>query len=412
MTGKSRYEVAIIGGGIIGMATAMALVNRFQISLIVLEAEDRLATHQTGHNSGVIHSGLYYKPGSSKARHCILGREAMYRFCRKHDIPHERCGKIIVAVSEQELPVLEDLERRGSANGIKGIRKLRPEEVREYEAHVDCVAGLFIPETGIVNYAKVADVFAGEVRGKGGDIFTGTQVMRCRRERDGLVLETSRGEVRCRFLVNCGGLQSDRIARLCGLDPGVKIVPFRGEYYRLIPERRYLVNNLVYPVPDPAFPFLGVHFTRTIEGDVEIGPNAVLALKREGYEKWSFSVKDALEVVTYRGFWKLVRRYLKTGIGEFYRSLNPAAFVKALQRMIPDLKVEDLCAGGAGVRAQALDANGFLLNDFHIVEAERMIHVLNAPSPAATASISIGESIAHLAGRKFEFVEREFVFSI
>lgn len=401
MTGQRKYDLAIIGGGIIGLATAMALVKHFRISLIVLEAEDRLASHQTGNNSGVIHSGLYYRPGSLKAAYCILGREAMYLFCQKHGIPYERCGKIVVATSGRELPILEELERRGSANGIKGIRRLGPEELREYEPHVSAMAGLAVAETGIVSYAQVAERFADEAKENGGDILTGARLFNCRRQAEGLILETLQGEVCCRYLINCGGLQCDRIARLCGVEPGLKIVPFRGEYYKLVPERRSLVRNLIYPAPDPALPFLGVHFTRMIHGDIEAGPNAVLAFKREGYKKWSFSVKDTLETLSYPGFWHLVRRYGKTGIGEFYRSVNRRAFTKALQRMIPELSVTDLSPGGAGVRAQALDANGFLVDDFRIVEAERMIHVLNAPSPAATASISIGLSIARRAGKSF-----------
>jgi L-2-hydroxyglutarate oxidase len=282
---SSQFDVAIIGGGIVGMATAMALTTRPGLSLVVLEAEDRLAAHQTGHNSGVIHSGLYYKPGSLKARNCVEERQALYRFCQEHGIPHERCGKVVVATHEGELPALEELERRGHANGLQGLRRLGPEEVREHEPHASGIAGLLVRETGIVDYAQITQAFAQVVQRAGGEVRTGTRFLGLARESDGLVLRTTRGEIRCRFLINCGGLQSDRIARACGVNPGLQIVPFRGEYYELIPQRRSLVRNLIYPVPDPRFPFLGVHFTRMMDGSVEAGPNAVLAFKREGYTR-------------------------------------------------------------------------------------------------------------------------------
>ncbi len=397
-----RYDVAIIGGGIIGMATAMALVNNCRISLVVLEAEERLAAHQTGNNSGVIHSGLYYRPGSLKARNCIIGRKAMYRFCRENGIPCKRCGKIVVATSKSELPALAELERRGQANGLKSLKNLGPEEIREYEPHASGIAGLWCPETGIVNYVQVAEAFADKVQKKGGEIRTNARVYNCRREAYGLLLETPRGKVRCRYLINCSGLRCDRVARMCGVDPGLMIVPFRGEYYELIPERRSLVKNLIYPVPDPAFPFLGVHFTRMIGGAVKAGPNAVLAFKREGYKRSSVSVPDVRDIVFYGGFWDLVRRHWKMGIQEFVRSWSRKAFVKALQKMIPELTIEDVYPSRAGVRAQALDRNGLLADDFRIAQAERMIHVLNAPSPAATASISIGQTITAIAEKNFD----------
>ena len=383
------YDIAIIGGGIVGLATAFALSTRSRLSLVVLEAEDRLAAHQTGHNSGVIHSGLYYKPGSLKARNCAEGREALYRFCAEHDIPHERCGKVVVATRASELPALDELERRGRANGLEGLRRLRGEEIREHEPHAAGIAGLFVPETGIVDYSQVAQAFADCVREAGGEIRIRSRVRGFRRAPDALILETASGEVRCRHLINCGGLQSDRLARLCGVDPRLRIVPFRGEYYEIVPERRHLVNNLIYPVPDPRFPFLGVHFTRKAGGGVEAGPNAVLAFKREGYRRSSFSPRDALDMARYAGFWRMASRYWRTGIGEFHRSFSRRAFVRALQRLAPELRYEDVRRAGAGVRAQALDAGGTLVDDFRIVEAERMIHVLNVPSPAATASISI-----------------------
>jgi L-2-hydroxyglutarate oxidase len=398
------YDVAIIGGGIVGLATAMNLISRRPLSLIVLEAENQLAAHQTGHNSGVIHSGLYYKPGSLKAKNCVEGRESMYRFCQEHGIAHEQCGKLVVATDESELPALATLEERGQANSLKGIRRLRPEEIKEYEPYVAGIAGLFVPETGIVDYKQVSQTYAQLIQQAGGIIRTGARVHGCRQHSSDIVLETAQGEIRCRHLVNCGGLQSDRIARLCGLNPGLKIVPFRGEYYELVPERQFLVKNLIYPVPDPRFPFLGVHFTRMIHGGVEAGPNAVLAFKREGYQRTSFSMPDAIETLTYKGFWQLAGKYWRMGSGEFYRSFSKRAFVRALQKLIPELDFADVHPAGAGVRAQALEPNGFLVDDFRILETARMIHVLNAPSPAATASLSIGRTIADMAEKHFEVV--------
>lgn len=397
----SRYDVAVIGGGIIGLATAMTLKSTSHASLIVLEAENRLGAHQTGHNSGVIHSGLYYKPGSLKARNCVEGREAMYRFCQDHGIAHDRCGKIVVATSDSEVPALEELERRGHANGLKGVRRLRPEEIRELEPHTSGVAGLHVPETGIVDYKQVAQVYADLVRKGGGEIQTGARLTACRRHPDELVLETTAGEVHCRYLVNCGGLHSDEVARLCGVDPKLQIVPFRGEYYELVPERQFLVKNLIYPVPDPRFPFLGVHFTRLIHGGVEAGPNAVLAFKREGYRWADVSAQDTAKMLAYIGFWRMAAKYWRTGFGEMFRSLSKKAFVRALQKLVPELRFEDIRPAGSGVRAQALEPNGALVDDFRIVEAERMIHVLNAPSPAATASLSIGQTIAQMAAKNF-----------
>ncbi len=394
------YDIAIIGGGIVGLATALALTEAGRNSVIVLEAEGKLAQHQTGHNSGVIHSGLYYKPGSLKAQNCATGLRLMYEFCATHGIAHDRCGKVVVATRQDEIPRLEELERRGVANGIEGIKRLRPEEIKEYEPHVAGIDGLFVPITGIVDYVQVCEKYAELVRKAGGEIRTSEQVTAVHKEGDTMRLLTAKGEVRCKTLVNCGGLLSDRVAKMCGIDPGVKIVPFRGEYYELRPDRHYLVNNLVYPVPDPAFPFLGVHFTRMIHGGVEAGPNAVLAFKRYGYNRSSFSLGDALEIFTYPGFHTLAAKYWKMGAGEFYRSFSKSAFVTALQRLLPELRMEDVTPAGAGVRAQALDAQGKLLDDFAIVETDKMIHVLNAPSPAATSSLSIGRTIAAMVIKK------------
>jgi L-2-hydroxyglutarate oxidase len=397
-----RYDVVIIGGGIIGLATAMALKAGSRTSLAVLEAEDRIAQHQTGHNSGVIHSGLYYKPGSLKARNCVTGREAMYRFCQEYAIAHERCGKVVVATDPGELPALDELERRGRANGLQGLRRLGPEEIREYEPYTSGIAGLLVPETGIVDYKQVAQVYADIIRKEGGEIQPRAHVHGCRRYADELVLETSRGAVHCRYLVNCAGLHADDVARICGANPQLQIIPFRGEYYEVIPERQYLVKNLIYPVPDPRFPFLGVHFTRMIHGGVEAGPNAVLVFKREGYRWEDFSAKDTLKMFSYRGFWRMVSKYWKTGFGEMYRSLSREAFVKALRKLVPDLQMQDVHPAGSGVRAQAVAPDGALVDDFRIVETERMVHVLNAPSPGATASISIGKSIAETAAKNFD----------
>jgi L-2-hydroxyglutarate oxidase len=396
------WDVAIIGGGIVGTATGMAIGCRpGRPRVLILEAERRLAAHQTGNNSGVIHSGLYYKPGSLKARNCVEGREVMYRFCQEHGLPHDRCGKLVVATSADQMPALEELYRRGVANGLQELKRLEASELQEYEPAVVGVAGLHVSETGIVDYTAVTHTFARLVAEAGGEVRTGARVIAVRRQGGGLVLETTAGGVEARALINCAGLQSDRVARLCGVEPGVKIIPFRGEYYEIVEERRGLVRNLIYPVPDPRFPFLGVHFTRMIQGGIEAGPNAVLAFRREGYTKTSFSARDSLEMLGYPGFWRMAGKYWRMGMGEMYRSARKKAFVQALQGLIPELREADVHPSGAGVRAQALDPAGSLLDDFRIVEAERMIHVLNAPSPAATASISIGRTIADMAAKSF-----------
>jgi len=397
---STPYDVAIIGGGIVGAATALALVqSRPGLKLVILEAEDRLAAHQTGHNSGVIHSGLYYKPGSLKARNCVEGREAMYHFCEENGIPAERTGKVVVATLPAELPALEKLEQRGRENGLEGIRRLTPDQIREFEPHAAGIAGLFVPQTGIVDYRLVNNKFGELVQAGGGEILTGARVTAFQKSGGEFILATPRGEIAARSLINCAGLHSDQVARLCGIEPGMQIMPFRGEYYEIIPEKHYLVKNLIYPVPDVRFPFLGVHFTRMARGGVEAGPNAVIALKREGYSWGAFSLADVWQFLTYSGFWRMGLKYWRMGVGEIYRSLYKRAFVRALQRLVPDLRDEDLRRGGAGVRAQALGPDGALIDDFVIREADRQIHVLNAPSPAATASISIGEKIAEMAAR-------------
>ncbi len=394
-----RTDVAVVGGGIVGMATAMALCERRAGGVVVLEAEDRLAAHQSGNNSGVIHAGLYYKPGSAKARNCVEGRLAMYRFCDEHGIRAERCGKLVVATSEAELPRLDELERRGRANGLVGIQRIGPEGIREREPHAAGIAGLWVPETGIVDYAHVTRAMADRVRAAGGEIRTGARVVGCHPTADGVLVETAQGETFCRYLVNCGGLQSDRIARRAGVDPGVQIVPFRGEYYALVPERRELVRGLIYPVPDPAFPFLGVHFTRTTSGTVEAGPNAILALRREGYRASDVRLGDVATMARFPGFWRMAARHWRTGLAEMYRSFSKPAFVRSMQTLVPDVRAGDVRYLRAGVRAQAVAPDGALLDDFRIVEGPRSIHVLNAPSPAATASIVIGRTIADAALR-------------
>ena len=396
------YDIAIIGGGIVGMATAMELSHGQKISIIVIEAEDRLAAHQTGNNSGVIHSGLYYKPGSLKAVNCAKGRELLYEFCQIHDIPHERCGKVVVAVSEDEIPNLEKLHERGIANGLQGIKRLGPEGIKEYEPHTVGVGGLFVPHTGIVDYIKVTEKYAEIFKTNGGEIKLKANVFKISKKNKEICLHTGAGDILCKNLVNCAGLYSDRVARMSGINPDLKIIPFRGEYYEIKDQKHYLVKNLIYPVPDPQFPFLGVHFTRRVNGEVEAGPNAVLALKREGYKKFSFSFRDSFEMLFYKGLWKMAKKHWRMGLGEMYRSFNKPAFTRALQRLLPEIKSEDLKAGGAGVRAQALEPDGFLVDDFRIKETLNIVHVLNAPSPAATASINIGKTIAAIAARNFD----------
>jgi len=395
-------DIVIVGGGIVGIATGEALASDGVFRVTVLEAEDRLAAHQTGNNSGVIHSGLYYRPGSLKARTCREGREMLYRFCAEEGIRHERCGKLVVATSPVELPRLEELERRGRENGLGGLVRLGAEEIREREPAAAGIAGLFVPDTGIVDYVQVTERLAARLRARGGTVATSCRVVAIRRDGRSLRVETTGGAMACRLLVNCAGLQSDRVARLSGLAPGLKIIPFRGEYYELVPERRALVRNPIYPVPDPALPFLGVHFTRLVDGRVEAGPNAVLAFKREGYRKTSFSARDLVETLGYAGFWRMAAGFWKTGAGEYRRSFCKREFVNALRRLVPELRAGDVRPGGAGVRAQAVDPSGKLVDDFRIVEGECMIHVLNAPSPAATASLSIGRQIAAMARARLQ----------
>jgi L-2-hydroxyglutarate oxidase LhgO len=394
----SNFDLVIIGGGIVGLAAALQAVRRNPSTrLAVLEKENAIAQHQSGHNSGVIHSGIYYKPGSLKAKNCVAGAAAMIHFCREHDIPHEICGKVIVATGPSELPGLDELMRRATANGVHGLEMIGPERLREIEPHCTGKRALHVPGTGITGYARVAAKYAELVQAAGGQILTGCEVRSIYQSSSELVLESTHGEVKAARAINCAGLQSDRIMRLAGEGNDLRIVPFRGEYYEIIPSRRFLVRSLIYPVADPRFPFLGVHFTRRITGGIEAGPNAVLALKREGYHKTDFNLRDALETVAFPGFWHMTAKYWRSGVGEYYRSLNKQAFTRALQKLVPEIQASDLEPAGAGVRAQALDRNGRLLDDFAIVRSKRMIHVCNVPSPAATASLVIGEQIAQMA---------------
>lgn len=390
-----RCEIAVIGGGIVGLAVALELQQKHpHLGTIVLEKEPGVALHQTSHNSGVIHSGLYYKPGSLKARLCVEGTAAMLRFCKEQGIPHSICGKVIVATDASELPALDELMHRGQANGVPGLRSLTPDEIRELEPHAAGIRGIHVPGTGITDFRLVAEKYVELINASGGQVFTNSAVERITSTADELILDTPRATVHARYAINCAGLFSDRIAKMAGAELGLRIIPFRGEYYELIPSKHHLVRALIYPVPDVRFPFLGVHFTKRIDGGTEAGPNAVLAFKREGYSRTSFNLRDTAGTFAFPGFWKLARQYWKTASYETYRSWNKRAFTKALQRLLPELTEDDIRPGGSGVRAQALDASGKLLDDFYFVHQDRMLHVCNVPSPAATASLVIGREIA------------------
>ena len=395
---ESRYNVIIVGGGIVGLAVGLEITQRFpRLRLLLLEKEHRVGRHQSGHNSGVIHSGVYYKPGSLKAKLCVTGAAAMVEFCREHAIPHQVCGKVIVATHEEEFPRLEELRRRGAANGLTGLQSIGPEELREIEPNASGLRALVVPATGITDYAAVCDKYAEIITARGETILTSTEVTGIKRHGDEITVETSRGAFSGKSLINCAGLFSDRISRMAGDDPQVMIVPFRGEYYDLIPERSSLVRSLIYPVPDPRFPFLGVHFTRRISGSVDAGPNAVLAFRREGYKRTDFNLRDLGSSLIFPGFWRMAAKNWRSGLDEFHRSFSKPAFVRALQRLVPEVGDEDLVPGGSGVRAQALTREGALVDDFQFVPSGRMLHVLNVPSPAATASLLIGRTIVSTA---------------
>jgi (S)-2-hydroxyglutarate dehydrogenase len=389
-----QFDCVVIGGGIVGLSTAWAVLAKSpNLRLAVIEKENSWARHQTGRNSGVIHSGIYYKPGSLKAKLCRDGNKRLVQFCQTHGIRYEACGKIIVATTAAELPLLENLYGRGIANGL-AVRKLSTDEVKEIEPHVSCLAGIHVPSTGIVDFVGVCRKLAELIQARGCALRLGTKVQALRANGTGAILETDKGELAARWIINCAGLHSDRVAKLGGADPGARIVPFRGEYYELKPERRGLVRNLIYPVPDPNFPFLGVHFTRMIDGSIHAGPNAVLSLKREGYHRISFNMRDFVETMTYPGFWRLAVKHARSGAEEIHRSFSKKAFVRSLQKLIPEIGEDDLVPGAAGVRAQALRPDGGLVDDFLIINSPSAIHVCNAPSPAATASLEIGRVIA------------------
>ena len=390
-------DVIVIGGGIVGLATALRILEKKpQTKLLLLEKESTLSAHQTGNNSGVIHSGIYYKPGSLKAVNCRKGYNQLLAFCDKENIRYDLCGKVIVATSESQLASLETLYERGIANGLKGIRKISKEELNEIEPHVQGIKGLHVPETGIIDYKEVSNKYGEIIKKLGGSIKTDTKVLNILTGKGSVAVETNKGSYECKLVVNCAGLFSDKVARMTGQKINVKIIPFRGEYYKIKKEMHHLVNHLIYPVPDPAFPFLGVHFTRMINGGIEAGPNAVLAFAREGYKKLQISLPELAETLMWPGFQKVAAKYWATGFGEMYRSFSKSAFTKALQQLIPEIQKDDLESGGAGIRAQACDRNGGLSDDFLIYENEFAVNVCNAPSPAATSSLSIGDTVSDL----------------
>lgn len=397
-----RFDIVVIGGGIVGLSVALRFSRAFpNLRLLLVEKEESVGQHQSGHNSGVIHSGIYYKPGSLKAKLCAEGAAAMIEFCREHGIPHQICGKVIVATDEDELPRLHALLERGRANGLTGLRLLDRAELLDIEPHCGGSAWLFVPGTGITDYGKVCEKYAELARAQGGTVQTSTEVTGIAERAGETVVETNRGSVATRYIINCAGLHSDRVSRMAGAMPSVKIVPFRGEYYDLAPQRRDLIRSLIYPVPDLQFPFLGVHFTRRIGGDVDAGPNAVLAFKREGYRKTDIDLRDVSETLAYPGFWKMAAQHWRSGAAEMYRSFRKSAFVTALQRLVPEVRSSDLIADGSGVRAQALRPDGSLVDDFQFVCTGTMLHVWNVPSPAATASLSIGREIVQMAAQGF-----------
>ncbi len=398
------YSVLIVGGGIVGLATALKIKQANPaIKMAILEKEDSLAAHQTGHNSGVIHSGVYYKPGSMKAKNCINGYNQLLSFCEQEEIPYELCGKVIVATDPKEFPALDTIMERGKQNGLADLKNISEGELKEIEPHVNGLKGIYVPQTGIIDYVSVTNKYAEIFKHFGGEIFLGNKVLDIKKNKNNglLTVVTNNQSFTTRLVVNCSGLFSDKIAKMMGDKVDYKIVPFRGEYYKLKEEKQRLVKNLIYPVPDPAFPFLGVHFTRMINGGIEAGPNAVLAFKREGYKRTNINLAELGETLAWPGFQKVASKYWKTGFGEMYRSFSKAAFTKALQKLMPEITKDDLVPGGAGVRAQACDRNGGLIDDFLISEGENYVNVCNAPSPAATSSLSIGDTVSKLILKRF-----------
>jgi (S)-2-hydroxyglutarate dehydrogenase len=389
-------NIVVVGGGIVGLATAWRLGQRFPDARItVLEKESAVCRHQSGHNSGVLHAGLYYKPGSRKARLAVTGIRQMVEFCREHSIPHEVCGKIVVATSAEELPRLQTLYERGAQNGLQGLEMLTGDELREIEPHAAGIAAVRVPQEGIVDYPRVCVTLQELIRAQDGEVITSARVTAIDREANSWRVHSTAGDFEASRIVTCAGLQSDRIAALTGANRSIRIVPFRGEYYNIRSERQHLVRNLIYPVPDPKFPFLGVHFTRLIHGGVEVGPNAVLALAREGYTWTDINPRDIFDAITFNGLWRFLGKYPKMCWQETRRSFSRELFCKSLQRLVPEISPEDLSEGGAGVRAQAMSPDGSLVEDFHFVEGPGELHVVNAPSPGATASLAIGEEIAN-----------------
>ena len=399
---NNTYDIAIIGGGIIGLSTALQISNaQPHLRLLVLEKESELGLHQSSRNSGVIHSGIYYRPDSMKAKTCVSGARKMVEFAQEHNIDYEICGKVIVATNQTQIPRLEELYRRAKANRVEGIEMIDKEKLLEKEPYAKGIKALWVPSTGIIDYPKVVRTYAKLIQKKEQEIRMNQSVKKIEIKKNQIYIDCNNGEFSSSYLINCAGLYADRIASIAGAKLPIKIVPFRGEYYQVKPSRENLVNGLIYPVPDPAFPFLGVHFTKRIDGTVEAGPNAILALAREGYKKNNINFKDLLEIITYSGFLKLARQYWQIGMGEIYRSFSKDAFTKALQELLPEIRKDDLINGGSGVRAQAIDKNGKLIDDFSILHTERALHVCNAPSPGATSSIAIGESITNMLEKSF-----------
>ncbi len=396
-----QYDVIIVGGGAVGLATALQLQKQnAKLKVVVIEKESVVANHQTGNNSNVIHSGVYYKPGSLKAKNCIEGYNLLIDFCRKYEVPFNLCGKVIVATEEKELPLLKTIFERGQQNGLQNLKMLTAGELKEHEPHVAGIAGIHVPQTGIVDYRVVAEKYAEVFQQQGGDLRLGEKVIDIQLGSDKVVVATQKASYTGKLVVNCAGLYSDKIAGLTLKNVDFKIIPFRGEYYKLRKEKEYLVKTLIYPVPDPNFPFLGVHFTTMVGGGVECGPNAVLAFKREGYKKSDINLAELGETLAWPGFRKIVSKYWRTGLGEIHRSYSKPAFTKALQKLMPEIREEDLIPGGAGVRAQACDRTGGLLDDFLILEDKQVINVCNAPSPAATSSLAIGSTVADWARKR------------
>lgn len=401
LIGMMQYDVTIIGAGIVGLATAFQLSEqRPELKIAVLDKEQAVATHQTGHNSGVIHSGIYYKPGGSKALNCLKGYKYLLAFCDKYEVPYEICGKVIVATKEEERGRLDKIFQTGQANGMEGLRMLQPGEVKEIEPHVRSVAAIWVPQAGIIHYQTVAEKYFEVVKTRGGSAYLGQKVIDIKAGEKETIVITDQKEIKTRLAINCAGLYSDKITALTMPEADIRILPFRGEYYELRPEKQHLVRNLIYPVPNPSFPFLGVHYTRMIKGGIEAGPNAVLAFKREGYSRWDVNIKELYETLSYPGFHNLARKYWRDGLGELHRSYSKKAFVSALQHLIPEVEEADLKRGHSGVRAMACDPNGQLIDDFLVLEKPGIINLCNAPSPAATASLAIGEMIANRALKK------------